>query len=281
MPRKLAAVEATFPDPVKTDREDAEARRRLRNIFEESAGSARESLCLLDVSSNIDHLGVGWGHLSRDKDDPSGSSFPLQINDLALVTPARHARLFLLPQFQWEPLRNVPNPNIGFFPDRLVSGDDGGATLFGAKSVRLVPILPDRVLLDLVDQFNNGDQEIGASFTLPFGIRAAARLKPWHAELARWAEVHLNQPVTGDNKFRGSLQIKVTSHSQTGGIGSESPSLEGAAWQTRNAVDPISGVPNGFSALRGDVSNEGVEAFFNNELGPASANRRVPVTRRM
>ena len=58
-----------------------------------------------------------------------------------------------------------------------------------------------------------------------------------------------------------------------------SPSLPGAAWQTRNGVDPVTGAPNGFSVLRGDIVNEGVEAFFNEEMKPGSLNARVPVVR--
>jgi len=270
---------SSLPNPVQSEWEDAQARQHLRSIFEESAGQTQESLFLLDVSSNIDHLGVGWGYLDRDKRKSAGSGFPLQIDDLALVTPGRHARLFLLPQFQWEPLRNVPNLNIGFFPDRLVSGDDGGATLFGSNTVRLVPITPDRVLDNLVHQFNNDDEQVGASFTLPFGIRAAAQLLPESPATTRWAQLALNRPRTADDSFKGAYQLTVTSRSNSGGSSAESPSLVGAAWQTRNGVDPATGVLNGFSALRGDLLNEGVETFFNDELGPGGTNPRVPVTR--
>jgi len=268
-----------LPNPVQSKKEDDQAREALRDIFEESAGNARESLFLLDVSSNIGHLGVGWGYLDGKNQKTNGSGFPLQIDNLTLVTPGRNVRLFLLPQFQWEPIRNVPNPNIGFFPDRLVSGDDGGATLFGSNTVRLVPITPDRVLVNLVDQFENDKKRVGASFTLPFGIRAAAELIPESSSTDRWAHLALVQPRTMDDRFKGVYQLMVSSHMRSGGPNAESPSLVGAAWQTRNGVDPATGTLNGFSALRGDLFNEGVEAFFNDELGPGGKKPRVPVTR--
>ena len=39
------------------------------------------------------------------------------------------------------------------------------------------------------------------------------------------------------------------------------------------------GSAHGFSVLRGDIVNEGVEAFFNDEMKPGSPNARVPVVR--
>jgi hypothetical protein len=266
-----------LPNPKEAREKDEQALQRLRAVFEESAGRVRESLFLLDVSTNVDQLGVAWGFLLRDAGGPA--QFPLQIHGLDVVSPGQNSRLFLLPQFQWEPLRNLPNPNIGFYPDRLVSGDDGGATLFGSSSVRLVPVTPDAVLDNLVGEFNDPKEQrgVGAWFTLPFGIAAAAQLAPRRRFAARWAGLHLVRPKTP--QLRGGYQISVTAHAQTTGPTIESPSLRGAAWQTRNGVDPISGAPNGFSALRGDLLNEGVEAFFNGELGPGGTNPRVPVTR--
>ena len=266
-----------LPNPQKAREEDRQALQRLRGMFEESAGRVRESLFLLDVSTNIDQLGVAWGMLLRDAGGPA--ELPLTILGLDVVSPGQNSRVFLLPQFQWEPLRNLPNPNIGFFPDRLVSGDDGGATLLGSNSVRLVPVTPDAVLDNLVGEFNDPAQprSVGSRFTLPFGIVAAAQLAPRRRFAERWAGLELVRPKTP--RLTGGYQISVTAHAQTVGPTTESPSLPGAAWQTRNGVDPISGAPNGYSALRGDVLNEGVEKFFNEELGPAGTNRRVPVTR--
>jgi hypothetical protein len=264
------------PDPEKSADEDAEAYRRLVGLFEETAGPVRPQIALLDVSSNIDHLGVTWGYFARDK-QPSDLDDLLRIEDLTITTRQRNARLFMLPQFQWEPLKNLPNPNIGFFPDRLVSGDDGGASLFGADTVRLVPLLPERTLEALVEGFDTTD--IGAWFTLPFGIRAVAQLGPERLGARKWAEVELVQPATPDGGFEGGYQISVSSRAADVGPDIQTPSLTGAAWQTRNAVDPATGLPNGYSALRGDDLNAGVEPFFNNDFGPSEKTRRVPVSR--
>lgn len=283
----LVAIDLSqFPNPQKAHEEDLQALQQLRGIFQEFAGPTRESLCLLDVSTNVDQLGVAWGYATSRQflmDAPSASSrapsIPLEIRELDVVSPGQNSRVFLLPQFQWEPLRNVPNPNIGFFPDRLVSGDDGGATLFGSNSVRLVPIMPDAVLDNLIGEFNDQvvQRSVGARFTLPFGIVGAAGLTPFRPFATRWAGLTVVRPKTP--QLTGGYQISVTAHAQDVGPTTESPSLPGAVWQTRNGVDPVSGVPNGFSALRGDLLNEGVEKFFNEELGPGGTNPRVPVTR--
>jgi hypothetical protein len=42
------------------------------------------------------------------------------------------------PQFQWEPVINLPNPNAGLYPPTLASAD-GGPTVLGTASVTLVP----------------------------------------------------------------------------------------------------------------------------------------------
>ena len=272
---------AHFPNPAQALDEDRQARQQLRAIFERAAGQTRESIALLDVSTNVDQFGVAWGLRLRDAEGVPG--VPLQIKDLDAVSPGQNTRLFLLPQFQWEPVRNVPNPEIlFFFPDRLVSGDDGSATLFGSNTVRLVPIRPDRVLENLVDEFNDPkrSQPVGARFTLPFGIEAAARLtaKP-EGDADRWQTFELVRPKSATAQFVGGYQLAVTAHSLITGPTEMSPSLPGAAWQTRNAVDPTTGAPTGFSVLRGDIVNEGVEAFFNAEMKPGSPNARVPVVR--
>lgn len=269
------------PNPPQALDEDRQARQQLRAIFELAAGHTRESIALLDVSTNVDQFGVAWGLRLRDAEGVPG--VPLQIKDLDVVSPGQNTRLFLLPQFQWEPVRNVPNPEIlFFFPDRLVSGDDGSATLFGSNTVRLVPIRPDRILENLVDEFNDPKRRepVGARFTLPFGIEAAARLtaKP-NGDADRWQTLDLIRPKSATAQFVGGYQLAVKAHSLVTGPTEMSPSLPGAAWQTRNGVDPVTGAPNGYSVLRGDFFNEGVEKFFNDEMKPGSPTARVPVVR--
>jgi hypothetical protein len=277
------ALDGQAPDPAQTKREDEQAANRLRGLFQEAAGPVRESLVLLDVSTNVDQLGVGFGLDRREEAQAGGSSLPLTIDGIDLVAPGRNVRLFLLPQFQWEPVTNVPNPDLGYFPPELVSADDGGPTVLGSNTVHLVPLAPDRVAEQLVDRFHPPPrgEPVGALFTLPFGIRAAAALRPRHPGALSWANLSLVRPQTADHppRFRGGYQLAVVAARAHAGPTSESPSLPGAAWQTRNGVDPLTLVPNGFSVLRGDLLNEGVEKFFNQEMGPGGTDSRVPVTR--
>jgi hypothetical protein len=265
-------------DPQKAKEEDRLAIQQLRGLFEETAGRTQEGLFLLDVSTNVDQLGVAWGFSLRDAQGPQ--PFPLQIDDLDVISPGANSRLFMLPQFQWEPLRNLPNPNIQFFyPEHLVSGDDGGATLFGCNTVRLVPIKPVTVLENIVAEFNDPlhSRAVGARFTLPFGMIATAQLQPREFLASRWSGLEVIRPKTPT--LTGGYQLSVTAHASLTGPTVASPFLPGATWQTRNGLDPNTGVPNGFSVLRGDQLTDGAEAFFNNEMGPSSPNRKVPVTR--
>ena len=276
----LAVAGGERPDPQRSAEEDAAAGGRLRQIFERVAGSTSEALVVLDVSTNIDQFGVGFG-ISRRGDDRGTDVPDFAIEGLDLVAPARNVRLFLLPQFQWEPVVNVPNPELGPFPGRLVSGDDGGPTLLGSNSVRLVPVRPDTACDNLVGEFTDKDQPVplGTLFTLPFGIRAAAMLFPRGPGSAAWAEITEVRPRTTGGGLSGGRQLAVSAHRVDTGPDVESPSLPGAAWQTRNGVDPATLAPNGFSVLRGDVFNAGVEKFFNDEMGPGGARPRVPVVR--
>ena len=98
-------------------------------------------------------------------------------------------------------------------------------------------------------------------------IEAAARLTPKpDGDADRWQNFDLIRPKSTTAKFTGGYQLAVTAHSLVTGPTEMSPSLPGAAWQTRNGVDPVTGAPNGFSVLRGDIANEGVEKFFNDEM---------------
>ncbi len=276
----LAAARDEPPDPQKSAAEDAAAGGRLRAIFERVAGGTNEALFVLDVSTNIDQFGVGFGVGGRG-DDRAADVPQFAIDGLDLVAPARNVRLFLLPQFQWEPVVNVPNPELGAFPDRLVSATDGGPTLLGSNSVRLVPVRPDTVCDNLLAEFTDKDQPVpvGTLFTLSFGIRAAAMLFPRRAGAPTWAQLAEARPRATGADLSGGRQLAVSAHRLDTGPNVESPSLPGAAWQTRNGVDPLTLAPNGFSVLRGDVANAGVEAFFNGEMGPGGTSPRIPVVR--
>lgn len=129
-------------------------------------------LTLVDVSSQAAQVGVVLGYNDR----PHGG---LAIRDLALNIHGGNATAFLLPQFQWEPVYNVFNPNVlGDAPGWRGSTTDGGPTQIAADMVRLVPVRPLQLLDDIVASYRDEQRRTALLFTLPFGIRALAQLDP-------------------------------------------------------------------------------------------------------
>jgi len=263
--------------------QDAKAEVGLRQEFESVAGNAREHLVLVDVSSNVDQFGVGFG-IARGDDEHSivglPTVLPIAIDGLDLSTLARNLRVVLLPQFQWEPVVNIPNPLLDPYPSVVASPDDGGPTVLGTNSVTLVPFAPKRLADVMLDEYRGGPEghALGAKFTLPFGMKAAAHFQPFDGQVQKWATVKYNRPVTDDQRYVGGLQIAAYALPDTA-PGTESPSFPGATWQTRNLVSPATGMPLGLSVLRESVAKAGAEEDFNNEMGPGGSLPRVPVTR--
>ena len=86
---------------------------------------------LLDVSSNADQMGVGFGasfQVQRDEKGDfnlrpvgaklmnatgSGSAMPLQISNMDVVAIANQLRALTVPQISWEPIFNIPLPIEG------------------------------------------------------------------------------------------------------------------------------------------------------------------------
>ena len=100
------------------------------------------------------------------------------IVDNRLAVPLQRVRLLMQPQVQWEPVRITPNENVPTLVDEIVgSTTNGGPTLLGARSVRLVPALPGVVSDGIVDAIQE-NRRAAALFSLPFGLRAMARLSP-------------------------------------------------------------------------------------------------------
>ncbi len=269
----------------KVRKEDETAKSQLINVFRKTAGESLPQLVLLDVSTNIDHLGIGYGVSKRQSLTHASTtvqpSLPVQIQDLELVTTGDSLRIFLLPQFQWEPVQNIPKPNIGFFPPTSASNNDGGPTIIGSNTVTLVPFAPEKVMDNLVEEYNREtDKEPAAGlFTLPFGMIASARFQPQTVGSTKYASLQLVQPDTADGAFKGGIQLSARSFDTNSGPNTQSPSFPGATYQTRNLVDPQTSFPWGISVLKGDLANDGVEAFFNNEMKPGGSNPRVPLTR--
>ncbi|MEM8962291.1 MAG: hypothetical protein AAGD38_12480, partial [Acidobacteriota bacterium] len=261
-------IDVKLPNPQRELKIDLENEAGLRNIFEELAGPGREVVTLLDVSSNADQFGVDLV-ARRDSRQP----LELDIDALDLVAPGRNVRAMTTPIVQWEPVRTIQNPDVGPFPPILASRDDGGATRLGADSVTLVPVAPRPVVEQIVAE--HASQPAGAMFTLPFGMKAAAMLRRQGG--GRTAALTLDRPVSTDGELTGGMQLSMRA---TGFVGSESPGFDGATYQTRNGVDPVTRAPLGISVLWASANPaSSAETIFNNEMGPGGTDPRVPVTR--
>ena len=275
----LAVTDPQQRDPQKIIREDDNGTRALRSMFDDTVGGASEQLFLLNVSTNVDQFGVCIGSGRRLPTVPNGLAFPIpaQIEALDLVTEGRNIRLFTMPQIQWEPVRTpVQNLAVGPFPfpSPLFSGDDGGPTRLGVDTVELVPIAPRPVLEQIVTAFNRDEDNrpVGALFTLPFGMKAMARLLLPGDRGEPGAFLILNQPrfAIPLQPLEGGLQLKVAAYSPDAGPNVKSPTLSGATIQLRNGQDDFGDM------LLKSALDDNVDSIFNGEFAPATADPRVP-----
>ena len=126
------------------------------------------ALLLLDVSSNQDLLGVAIGargirdeHRRRRRVHGLGSDRHRTCEAMRVVS---------LPQVQWEPVRTLDEDQnimtMGWFPSPLASATDGGATHIGARSEKLMPVIPEDALEGTFDAFRDGRQ-IGIRTDIP------------------------------------------------------------------------------------------------------------------
>jgi len=154
----------------------------------------RQGLALLDVSSNSDRLGVS---VQPGIDQHSSAAV---LSNLHLSVPGASACVFLLPQFQWEPVQNLPHQRTGDHVGTLFMSDDGGPTLLCSDSVRLVPVAPVAVVGEVVRSYSQDAGQAGISFTLPFGKQAAARLNRSDRQFMVAPSLELLQPVFPEMK---------------------------------------------------------------------------------
>lgn len=247
---------ALMPEPAET-REQHE----LFGSFSSWLGDVRAGgLALLDVSSNADQLGVSFGLAHR------AAPVPLKIEDLALATPGGNARVFLLPQFQWEPVRNLPNELTLDKAGELVSESDGGPTQIGARSVRLVPVAPIPVAAEVVRAWRDDRAHAAALFTLPFGLQAVALLNPLDRRYLIAPELRLLRAAfDGLSGARAlSLRSGLLAGPGLGAVTIAEPRIDGAATQTQN-LSPSAENPQLHSVL-GPVLEPAFNATFQEEV---------------
>jgi hypothetical protein len=270
-----AAAVQQGPDPQTT-------RTELLARFGQLTASGAEIFRLLDLSSNADQFGVALANFQRS--DQAGAPPPTAtvpgplLQGLDLVAPANTIRVLTLPAFQWEPVRNIPNPDAGPFPAVLVSDTDGGPTRIGVNSVDLVPVAPLPATAGFLDYYNNAANPNAAvimTTALPFGMLTLAELTKSHFVGFVSPAVSENQPNFPAANVSGGLQL---SFFAGGSIllplqNAASRSFAGVAVQTRNGYDPS--MPSTIDSVLG---NE-VDLIFNSEFSATGSAPRVPVSR--
>jgi hypothetical protein len=242
------------------------------------------NLTLLDVSTNQDLLGVAVG--GRTGQDvatgaaPPSSSGSFPVSDLTVHSELGAMRVVMLPQTQWEPVRTLDSDQdimtMGWFPTPLASATDGGATQIGARSQKLMPVIPEFALRGTFDAFKDGTP-VGIRTTFPFGLVSAIRLQP-NATPGRKADLyHLTRPKFPTGPSVGGIQVTAKAEGGRPDDGGISPTFQGQMRQLLNGVDLASGAPLGISVLGETLQPAGsVETVFNNDM---AARPRVPVTR--
>jgi hypothetical protein len=187
---------------------------------------------LLDVSSNADQMGVGFGGTFRVESDErgdtklvsvggrmmsaygSGPTMPLQISNMDVLAIANQLRALTLPQISWEPIFNIPlaiqgssalDDTITTTPGLLVYDNDGQPTRIFSESPYLVPITPKSVTKHFLKEFDDKDnpRNLLSFFTLPFQMVAIASFEK---EGAHRSSLSFHRPRFAE--LRGGLQIK-------------------------------------------------------------------------
>src|SRR5258708_14256163 len=106
----------------------------------------------------------------------SPSDNPAELLDNRLAFQMRHLRLLMQPQVQWEPVQIEPNTLVPTLHSEIIHSTlNGGPTLVGANSVTLVPTLPGPMTNEILAAIGR-KQNAAAMFSLPFGLKAMARL---------------------------------------------------------------------------------------------------------
>lgn len=241
-----------------------------------------QKIILVDMSSSAGQLGVALRPAARRNDDFRGSavsaptataqSQPLSISALDMEVDPRYMVMLTLPAVQWEPVVAVP-PEIDetpAFPDRVVFLNSGVPTVIDVPGEGRVPIAPIPAYDAILDRFANEPRTFArARFTLPFGMIAAARLTP-PTNAARGAEVSETRPQGED--LQGAPQLTIQARDTTLPHGA-TPALPGHTVQL-----PIA-IPAGAPGAPRSVLGDSVTSIFNDNLGAASPEALVPLTR--
>lgn len=253
----------------------------------------QDMFAMLDVSTNADLLGVSFGlfgdrrmsmittHAVVPAAGQKTPRFPLQVQDMDVVTQGINARAYTVPQISWEPVLNLTdpqtinptNPNIepplgpNYYPD------DGGPTRIFNNSVEFVPLSPIPLSNFVIDRFDNEKGNITASlFTLPFAIKAIAVLNK-DTDLAKPPTIKQNRH-SFPNNIKGGIQLQFNAGKLPF---DDYPLFHGGTFQLNNILN-IHGQKTLTSTLGDSVTlifNEEFKPEFNDLL----KSRGVPLTR--
>jgi hypothetical protein len=259
----------------------------MERVFNDAVGSAAPAYFLLDVSSNVDQLGVGIGIEPATAD----AAAEIGITGLDLVAPVQDLRVFTVPAIQWEPVITVGNPDATLyaFPSPAGFLDDGGPTLLGVNDVTLIPVTPAQTLDQVLSAYDSG-KAAAVLFTLPFGMMATATLparSPTDPIIFRRPGLAEVQPGFASQDMTGGLQVSLTQAPavlEPLGATTGTPGLPGATVQLRNLVGQngnplVFPQPPATGGQPVSVLGPRVDGIFNGEFGPGAKNELVPVTR--
>lgn len=192
----------SFPQPRDVPGDEPQ---KLRDLFDLHLQTHSELLNLLDLSSNDHHFGVALERLSDQQ---------VQLRENRLTLELHGVRLLMQPQVQWEPVEVVPNANAGVpNTDTLFFKTNGARTLAGANSVKLVPVLPGTVSQNFVAAAAEDRVPCGVLFSLPFGLRAFARIAPIRVNELFFMDpviTSLHEPKFGDLTSARQLRLFAT-----------------------------------------------------------------------
>ena len=226
-----------FPTPrvdvVSDDPDD----RGLYNAFREFLQAQPDFLLMLDVSGKEHLFGVA---LEGDT--------PATLADNRLAYEARHVRLLMQPQVQWEPVQIEPNELVKSLKSEIIhSTMNGGPTLVGANTVTLVPALPGWIAGEIVSATRQ-ERPAAALFSLPFGLKAMARLSPSEPVglpvTPPGATTEIHEPSFGD--LASAKQVRIRAKTRCPGktwIRRVDPRDDPAIEEFRNEPEPIESDP--------------------------------------
>ncbi|MEO8794092.1 MAG: hypothetical protein ABI390_01430 [Daejeonella sp.] len=241
-----------------------------------------EDFALLDVSSKANQMGVAysgnlemrrsWGVRGNANNEQEGQLFPIQIEGMDVVTAGYNARAFTLPQIAWEPVFNIPNPDVpGVVGDPPVGWnyykDDGIPTRIGNVCDDMVALSPIPLTKYLQQTFENKtDRKTYAYFNLPFGMLAFAILDNFSNQTKKPA-INNVSPIF-NNFINGGIQLELQAGSSI--KEGDNDLFEGFTFQLYNVLDMFG---NDASA---STLGESVTNIFNKEFATPTADPTRP-----